>query len=113
MIGLGLLGLGQLLIVAAFGLVVAARDRGAWTSTATWSVAVALSLVLVRARLRFYASAFAVAGALVPRQEEIQSSTTPLTMLILVSLFVGFAVNDNPDGTLAPRHARSSRRSRR
>ena len=36
-----------------------------------------------------------------PRQEELQSSTTPLTMLILVSLFVGFAVNDNPDGTLA------------
>ena len=49
----------------------------------------------------FYASAYAVAGALVPRQEEIQSSTTPLTMLILISLFVGFAVNDDPDGTLA------------
>ena len=49
----------------------------------------------------FYAAAYAAAGALVPRQEEIQSSTTPLTMLILVSLFVGFAVNENPDGTLA------------
>ena len=49
----------------------------------------------------FYAAAFAVAGALVPRQEELQSSTTPLTMLILVSLFAGFAVSENPDGTLA------------
>jgi ABC-2 type transport system permease protein len=63
-------------------------------------VAIALSLVWFVLGYAFYASAYAVAGALVPRQEEIQSSTTPLTMLILVSLFAGFAVNDNPDGTL-------------
>ena len=50
----------------------------------------------------FYAAAFAVAGALVPRQEEMQSSTTPLTMLILISLFAGFAVNGEPGG-----HARA------
>ena len=49
----------------------------------------------------FYAAAFAVAGAIVPRQEELQSSTTPLTMVILISLFVGFVVTENPDGTLA------------
>ena len=49
----------------------------------------------------FYAAAFAVAGALVPRQEELQSSTTPLTMLILISLFAGFIVTGDPEGTLA------------
>jgi ABC-2 type transport system permease protein len=49
----------------------------------------------------FYACAFAVAGALVPRLEEMQSSTTPLTLIIMVSLFVAFAVNSDPDGTLA------------
>ena len=49
----------------------------------------------------FYACAFACAGALVPRLEELQSTTTPLTMVILVSLFIAFAVNSNPDGTLA------------
>ena len=49
----------------------------------------------------FYAGLFACAGALVPRQEELQSSMTPLTMLILISFFVSFAVLDNPDGTLA------------
>jgi ABC-2 type transport system permease protein len=48
-----------------------------------------------------YASAFAVAGALVPRQEELQATTTPLTLMIVVSLLVGFAVNDDPGGTLA------------
>ena len=49
----------------------------------------------------FYASLYAAAGALVPRQEELQSTTTPLTMAILVAFFAGFAVNDDPNGVLA------------
>ena len=99
-LGLGLLGLGQLLIVSLLGLVVAAAT-GALDVDADLIVAIALSLGWFVLGYAFYASAYAVAGALVPRQEEIQSSTTPLTMLILISLFVGFAVNDDPDGTLA------------
>ena len=98
-IGLGLLGLGQLLIVSAFGLVVASAT-GALEVDADLVAAIALSLGWFVLGYAFYAAAYAAAGALVPRQEEIQSSTTPLTMLILVSLFVAFAVNDNPDGTL-------------
>jgi ABC-2 type transport system permease protein len=99
-IGLGLLGLGQLLIVSFFGLVVAAAT-GALDVDGELIGAVALSLGWFVLGYAFYASAYAVAGAMVPRQEEIQSSTTPLTMLILISLFIGFAVNDDPDGTLA------------
>jgi ABC-2 type transport system permease protein len=49
----------------------------------------------------FFACAFACAGALVPRLEELQASTMPLTLTIMVSLFVAFAVNSDPDGTLA------------
>ena len=49
----------------------------------------------------FYAGLFACAGALVPRQEELQSTMTPLTMLILISFFISFIVLDDPDGTLA------------
>jgi ABC-2 type transport system permease protein len=99
-IGLGLLGLGQLLIISLFGLVVAAAT-GALTVDGDLIAAVALSLVWFVLGYAFYASAYAVAGAMVPRQEEIQSSTTPLTMLILLSLFAGFAVQEDPDGTLA------------
>ncbi len=99
-IGLGLLGLGQLLAIAVFGLAVAGAT-GAIDIDGDLVVAVALSLVWFVLGYAFYAAAFAVAGALVPRQEELQSSTTPLTMLILVSLFAGFAVSENPDGTLA------------
>ena len=79
-----------------------ARSR----STAHLIGAVALSLFWFVLGYAFYAAAYAVAGALVPRQEEIQSSTTPLTMLILISLFAGFAVNENPDG-----HARATSRA--
>jgi ABC-2 type transport system permease protein len=99
-IGLGLLGLGQLLGVAALGLAVA-EVSGALDIDAGMIGAVALSVVWFLLGYAFYASAFAVAGALVPRQEELQSSTTPLTMLILISFFAGFAVNADPDGTLA------------
>lgn len=98
-IGLGLLGLGQLLVIAVCGVAVAA-GTGAFEIDGNLIAGVALSLVWFVLGYAFYASAYAVAGALVPRQEEIQSSTMPLTMLILISLFAGFAVNENPDGTL-------------
>ena len=99
-IGLGILGLGQLLLISAFGVAVAGAT-GAIDVDADLVFAVALSLIWFVLGYAFYSAAFAVAGALVPRQEELQSSTTPLTMIILISLFVGFAVNENPDGTLA------------
>ena len=98
-IGLGLLGLGQLLAISVFGVAVAA-GTGALEVDGTLIAAIALSLFWFVLGYAFYAAAYAVAGALVPRQEEIQSSTTPLTMMILVSLFAAFAVNENPDGTL-------------
>ena len=99
-IGLGLLGLGQLLLVAVLG-VAAAAVTGALEVDGDLLAAIGLALVWFLLGYAFYACLFAVAGALVPRQEELQSSTTPLTMLILVSLFAGFIVNGNPDGTLA------------
>jgi ABC-2 type transport system permease protein len=99
-IGLGLLGLGQLLFVAALGLAVAGL-AGAVDIDGQLLGAIALSLFWFILGYAFYSAAFAAAGALVPRQEELQSSTTPLTLLILVSLFLGFAVNANPDSTLA------------
>jgi ABC-2 type transport system permease protein len=100
LIGIGLLGLGQLLIVAALGLVMAAVT-GAVDVDGALVGAVALSVFRFVLGYAFYSAAFAVAGALVPRPEELQSSTTPLTLLILISLFLGFAVNSNPEGTLA------------
>jgi len=99
-IGLGVLGLGQLLIVSAFGLL-AAELTGAVDVDGDLVAAVALSLGWFVLGYAFYSSAFAVAGALVPRLEELQSTTMPLTMTIVLSLLLGFAAQDDPDGTLA------------
>jgi ABC-2 type transport system permease protein len=99
-LGLGLLALGHLLLIAAVGLGAAAAT-GALEVDRDMVVGAALALAWFVAGYAFYACAFACAGALVPRQEELQSVTMPLTMLILVSFFISFAVNDNPDGTLA------------
>jgi ABC-2 type transport system permease protein len=99
-IGLGLLALGHLLVIAAIGLT-AATVTGALDVDRHVVVGAALALAWFVAGYAFYACAFACAGALVPRQEELQSATMPLSMLILVSFFVSFAVNDKPDGTLA------------
>lgn len=99
-LGLGLLALGHLLLIAVIGLA-AASLAGALDVTDTMVSATALALGWFVAGYAFYACAFACAGALVPRQEELQSATMPLTMAILVSFFISFAVNDHPDGTLA------------
>lgn len=49
----------------------------------------------------FYACLFAVAGALVSRMEEIQSTTAPMSVLLIGSLFVAIFALDDPDSMLA------------
>jgi ABC-2 type transport system permease protein len=99
-IGIGLLGLGNLLLTVGIGLI-AAQLTGAIEVDSSIIGAAALALAWFVVGYAFYACAFACAGALVPRQEELQSTMTPLTLTILVSFFVAFAVLENPDGTLA------------
>jgi ABC-2 type transport system permease protein len=99
-IGLGLLGLGQLLVIASVGLVIAGLS-GALDIDGDVLSAAGLSLLWFVLGYAFYACAFACAGALVPRVEELQSSITPLSITILVSLFIAFAVNAEPTSTLA------------
>jgi ABC-2 type transport system permease protein len=99
-IGLGILGLAQLLAIAVLG-VGAAHLSGSIDVDRDILAAAGLALVWFVLGYAFYSCAFACAGAIVPRQEELQSSTTPLTMVILISFFVAFAVIQNPDGTLA------------
>jgi ABC-2 type transport system permease protein len=99
-VGLGFLGFVQMLVIGAAGLAAAAAT-GALDVDSDVLLAAALAVGWFVLGYAFYAGLFACAGALVPRQEELQSSMTPLTMMILVSFFLAFAVLDNPDGTLA------------
>jgi ABC-2 type transport system permease protein len=99
-IGLGLLGLGNLLLIGAVGLGTAAAT-GALDVDGTILGAAVLALAWFVVGYAFYACAFACAGALVSRQEDLQSTMTPLTLMILVGFFLAFAVRESPDGTLA------------
>jgi len=99
-IGIGVLGLGQLLLIGVVGALIGAASGQLDLSS---DVVVAVGVVLAWFVLGFglYSCAFAVAGALVPRQEEIQSVTAPLTILILASFFLGFGALDDPGSELA------------
>ena len=48
-----------------------------------------------------YAAAFAVAGAMVSRQEDVQSAAAPLSIVLVAAYLVGISVIESPEGTLA------------
>ena len=99
-IGIGLLGIGQLLLIGACGVVIGTASG---QLDVTGDVVSAVGIVLAWFVLGFglYSCAFAVAGALVPRQEDIQSVTAPLTVIILASFFLSFGALDDPGSSLA------------
>jgi ABC-2 type transport system permease protein len=99
-LGIGLLGLGQLLLIGLVGIAIGAASG---QLDIDGDVVAAVGVVLLWFLLGFalYSCAFAVAGALVPRQEDIQSVTAPLTIIILASFFLSFGALDDPGSTLA------------
>lgn len=99
-IGIGLVALGQLFAIGVIGLAlgVATGDVSADARSAG-SLAIVLAWFVLG--YAFYACAFAMSGALVARQEDVQNVTTPITLVILGSLFLSFPALDDPGGTLA------------
>jgi ABC-2 type transport system permease protein len=100
-VGIGLVGLIQLAIIGAVGLAVAVA---AGTITLPPDAAGTIGSVLLWFLLgyAFYSSMFAVAGAIVSRQEELQNTATPLNLLMLASFFVAFTASvGGGDTTLA------------
>ena len=99
-IGIGLLGLGQLILIGLCGVIIGAASG---QLDVNGDVVAAVGVVMLWFLLGFalYSCAFAVAGALVPRQEDIQAVTAPLTILILASFFLSFGALDDPSSTLA------------
>ncbi|MEU3274742.1 ABC transporter permease [Saccharomonospora sp. NPDC006951] len=99
-IGLGIVGLVQLLILGGVGLLVATATgvltiAGVATSTLLWGL---LWYVL---GFFLYATIFAASGSLVSRQEDTQTVLTPVTIILLVGFIAGFTVVQQPDGTAA------------
>ena len=99
-LGIGLLALGQLLLIAVLG-VGASAAAGVIDVGASAVQPVLLLLGWFVLGFAFYACLFAVGAARVSRQEDLQSVTTPGTLLVLVSFFASFYVSDDPGSTAA------------
>jgi ABC-2 type transport system permease protein len=99
-LGIGLVGLVQLLatVVVGVAIVVGSGEIDLPSSTASTAVLVAVYFVLGYA---LYACAFAVAGAIVSNQEDTQSTTTPMMVLLVGGYLASFPVIEEPDGLLA------------
>ena len=99
-LGIGIVALGQLLVMGVAGLVLAiVTDSVDVPGDAIAALVVVLAFFLLG--YAFYSAMFATAGALVPRQEEIQNVTTPIQIVLFATYFVSFQAVSEPDGGLA------------
>jgi len=99
-LGLGLLGLVQMLVIAVIGVVGAlafdvvdlpGRLIGTVLSVVAWFVL----------GYAFYASVFGAAASLVSRQEDLGSVLGPVSILLVVGFFFAVPSAQDPTGTLA------------
>lgn len=98
-VGIGLLGLVQLLLLGAVALVAGRLSGGLdLTADAVRVLGVVVGWFLLG--YAFYAAVFAAAAARVSRQEEVQNVTTPITMVLLVSFLAGIYAANAPTSTL-------------
>jgi ABC-2 type transport system permease protein len=98
--GIGALGLLQMLLVTGVGLGLAAAS-GAVELDGGQAGTLAVVLVWFVLGYLVWAALYAMAGAIVSRQEDLQSSTTVLTVLLVLSYLIAFPALDDPDSALA------------
>lgn len=99
-IGVGLLGLVQIALIGAVGLTVTLVGGEVDLPDSTAATA-ALVLVYFVLGYAFYGCAFAGVASLVSRQEDAQSTTTPLLVILIGSYIATNSALGDPDGSLA------------
>jgi len=99
-IGIGVVGLAQLVTFVIIGLITASVSGSVDLPAETISVAFQVVGWFVLG-FAFYACLFAVGGALASRVEELQSTTTPLTFLAMGSFFAAITTGGDPSGPVA------------
>ena len=99
-LGIGLLGLLQLLLIGLVALFVS-NAVGSLEFPSGAIATMGVVLVWFVLGFFFYAGLFAVAGSIVTRQEDLQTTMTPLTILIIASFIIGLSATGDPDSTLA------------
>lgn len=98
--GIGLVSLLQFGVIVLVGFVAATLSGSVDLPKATAETAL-LSLLFFLLGYTLYGCAFAVAGAIVSRQEDSQSSTSPLMVLLVGGYLASFPVLDDPESGLA------------
>lgn len=99
-IGIGIIGLAQLAAYGAAGLV-AGLATGLLTVTGPAVAVFASALAWYVLGFAFFATLYAAAASLVSRQEEVASTTAPLTVLVLGMFFVAQSAVQDPTGTVS------------
>lgn len=99
-VGIGVLGLVQLVLIGLVGLAAAAL-LDVVTIDGSIAVALAATLGFFVIGYALYAALFAVAGALVSRQEDVQSTTTPLVLILVVAFVVAIQALQDPGSAIA------------
>jgi ABC-2 type transport system permease protein len=99
-IGIGVLGLAQLITIAGFAIVLALAT-GVHFVTGTAILAALLVVGWFILGYAFYASLFAAAGSLVTRMEELQNVIVPINLTILVSFIISISSLQDPNSTIA------------
>jgi ABC-2 type transport system permease protein len=97
--GIGAVSLLQMLVVTGVGLALASASGAVEVGGQAGTLAVVLVWFLLGYLV--WAALFAMAGAIVSRQEDLGSSTTVLTVLLVISYLIAFPALDDPDSTLA------------
>jgi ABC-2 type transport system permease protein len=98
--GIGVVGLLQLAAYAAVGLVVGGLT-GLVTVSSSANAVFAGTLCWYVLGYCFLSVLYAAAGSMVSRQEEVGSTTGPLSFLVIAMFAVAQASVQNPDGTMA------------
>jgi ABC-2 type transport system permease protein len=95
-IGIGLVGFGQMAITIGAALITNAVVQSSQVPSAVWVLLPAILLWFVLG-YTLYAFGFAAAGAMVARQEEVQSVTTPFSVFLVGGFLLTYALIASPD----------------
>jgi ABC-2 type transport system permease protein len=99
-LGVGALGLLQLFVAGAVGLLLAAAS-GALELDGTMLGALGVVLVWFLFGYALWSCLFALAGVIVSRQEDLQSTSTPLTLVLVAAYLLAFPAIDDPSSPVA------------
>jgi len=98
-VGIGTLGLAQLIVISSFAIGLAFATNAINVSSSAFGAA-GLVIGWFILGFAFYATLFAAAGSLVTRMEELQNVIVPINLTILVSFFISIGALEDPNGRL-------------